>query len=248
MLSDRPKTGIVVPCYNEAIRFSPSDFSSFMSNHADIYFVFVNDGSRDNTGKILDDFAGSLSGQALTLHLEKNCGKAEAVRQGMHRLLAGNDFSLAGYWDADLATPLSEIPRMIKLFTSIPSLQFAAGSRFRRMGADITRHWYRHYIGRIFATIASIILRLPVYDTQCGAKLFKTKLAANIFQEPFLTKWLFDVEIFSRATQIIGKNQVKNAICEMPLYKWEDKEGSKINLWHYFLAVYELFKIAKSRN
>ena len=101
------------------------------------------------------------------------------------------DFKLVGYWDADLATPLSTIPEFIDKFRSNRELVAVCGSRILRLGASIHRSVFRHYFGRVFATIASNILKIPVYVTQFGAKLFRTEHAELIFSKPFLSRWFF---------------------------------------------------------
>jgi len=73
--------------------------------------------------------------------------------------------------DADLSTPLSEITRLLDI-TKTKSLDFVLGSRIKIIGSSIKRKAYRHFFGRIVATfIDSGILKLDIYDTQCGAKI-----------------------------------------------------------------------------
>jgi len=94
---------VVVPCYNEEDRLDCSAFRAFAERNTDCGFLFVNDGSTDNTGELLRELCRSNS--AFLLHeLPRNCGKAEAVRQGM---LKAMEFKPAyiGMWDADLAAP-----------------------------------------------------------------------------------------------------------------------------------------------
>ena len=106
------------------------------------------------------------------------------------------------------------------------------GARVQLLGHAIERRASRHYAGRIFATIASWMLGLPVYDTQCGAKLFRvTPSLPDIFATPFLTRWIFDVEIVARAlvaTRREGASKLP-AIHEYPLAKWRDVGGSKLH-------------------
>ena len=104
-----------------------------------------------------------------------------------------------GYWDADLATPLSTIPEFIGKFQSNRALVAVCGSKILRLGASIHRSVFRHYFGRVFATVACNILNILVYDTQCGAKLFRTEHAELIFSEHFISRWFIDVELFARS-------------------------------------------------
>ena len=83
------------------------------------------------------------------MNLSKNQGKAEAVRQGINTLLKSTKFQLVGYWDADLAAPLSEIQGFIQKFKSNNELKAVCGFRILRLGASIRRSVFRHYFGRI---------------------------------------------------------------------------------------------------
>ena len=182
-------TGIVVPCYNEEKRLQLSEFSRFFKKDTTTYFCFVDDGSTDGTKKIVADFVKKNPERAQAVFLSFNQGKAESVRQGIKTLIKTHKFQFVGYWDADLATPLSTIPEFIGKFQSSRSLVAVCGSRILRLGASIHRLVLRHYLGRVFSTVASNILNIPVYDTQCGAKLFRTKHAELIFPKLILARW-----------------------------------------------------------
>jgi hypothetical protein len=164
------------------------------------------------------------------LALEHNQGKAEAVRRGVLDALSRRPDAV-GFWDADLATPLSELPGFVDLLQSRPDVDIVMGSRVKLMGRTIERHGWRHYLGRLFATAASLVLDLPVYDTQCGAKLFRaTPLLARVFEEPFRARWVFDVEILARFMQLDprGPDHLATALYELPLRTWIDVHGSKV--------------------
>jgi hypothetical protein len=175
----------------------------------------------------------------------RNVGKAEAVRKGFVFAFERN-FENIGYWDADLATPLEMIPKFCEILESTGK-RMVIGSRVRLLGRNVQRRAIRHYLGRLFATCASIILGLPVYDTQCGAKLFKnTEELRMVFKKPFRVKWTFDVEIFARFIlfeSFMDSTPLAEFSVEYPLDVWIDIPGSKIKMGDFFVGAFELLKI-----
>ena len=186
---------IVVPCFNEASRLQADAFRTFCARTPGVDFLFVNDGSTDATLERLRELERALPGRVAVLDLARNSGKAEAVRLGMLAALKAGA-AAAGYWDADLATPLEEIPRFQAVLAERPQVDLVMGARVQLLGRTVRRSAMRHYLGRVFATAVSQVLRLAVYDTQCGAKLLRNRPElAPVFDEPFCVNWTFDVEL-----------------------------------------------------
>jgi glycosyltransferase involved in cell wall biosynthesis len=108
-------TIIVVPCYNEAARLDSAAFARFLTSESNVRFVFVDDGSKDATAEVVRAIGREWPDRVHLLQLARNQGKAEAVRSGILEA-ARLQPDLIGYWDADLATPLMEIPAMAARF------------------------------------------------------------------------------------------------------------------------------------
>ncbi len=224
----------------------PECFSAFCAGASDVHFLFVNDGSTDSTGHILEQLHQSNPNAFSWLNLERNGGKAAAVRAGVLMAMGDPKTRFVGYWDADLATPLESIPHFMKRFETTPPVDMVFGARVRLLGRDIQRRPVRHYLGRCFATVASLVLRLPIYDTQCGAKIFRvTPELREVFTAPFLTSWVFDVEILARfMAQRHGNSQsMSHAIFEYPLHQWKDVAGSRVKPLDFVKAFWELLRI-----
>ena len=235
---------IVVPCYNESKRLPVDDFCNFIEVNQDISFVFVNDGSGDDTLSILEEIRSRYSNQVKVLNLSKNVGKAEAVRQGIIFSLNYQP-DIVGFWDADLATPLTAISDFISIYNERPQTKWIFGSRVKLLGRRIERKNSRHYFGRIFATFTSLAIDLEVFDTQCGAKLFKVdSQLKQIVNKKFISRWIFDVELIARLKKISSDDGLlERIIYEFPLHKWTDIGGSKLKLKDFLKAAIDLFKI-----
>ena len=240
------RTRIVVPCYNEAARLDSGAFSAFAASEPSVGFLLVNDGSRDQTLALLRELEASDRDAFLVLDLPRNRGKAEAVRAG---LLAAFDSSaeFVGYWDADLATPLEEIPRFVEVLTRLSGIDLVFGARVQLLGRSVRRSSVRHYLGRIFATAVSHVIGLPIYDTQCGAKLMRrTPELEALFATPFAVGWTFDVEILARLIRSRAGGRLPpaaEAVYELPLDRWHDVAGSKVRPVDFFIAFFEIAKI-----
>ncbi len=234
---------MVVPCFNEAKRLDKLAFKSFLKEFGSSFFIlYVNDGSTDSTETILKEMCERQPQNSQLLSLEKNMGKGEAVRHGMMKCYEMNLFSYIGYFDADLATPLSELLQLHEIAIRNPKLEIIFCSRIKRIGANIKRKPQRQLLGRIFSVFASLVLKLPIYDTQCGAKIVKIDAVPVVFGESFLTSWLFDTEILLRLRNQ-QKEHAANVIYEYPVSKWEDVPGSKLKMIHMLKIPLQLLKI-----
>ncbi len=240
---DHPIT-LVVPCHNEARRLDTTSFLELLGALPDLRLHFVDDGSTDDTARRLQELVAHEPGRTDLLTLRHNRGKAEAVRQGMLAALERGT-PVVGYLDADLATPVSEVVRLVTTFAHC-DVDVLLAARVALLGRSIHRSAVRHYLGRVFASAASLTLGLQVYDTQCGAKLFRrTAALLAALSEPFLSRWCFDVELLGRL--LIGTADVPpldpNRVLEEPLRAWCDVPGSKLDTAAKVGALFDLGRV-----
>lgn len=217
---------LAVPCYNERARLEVGWFE-VAAREYDLRILFVDDGSLDGTSELIER---EISGKPYLglLRLPANRGKAAAVRSGL--LAVAEKWPEAewlGFWDADLSNPLREIVRMLR-FHELEGGGYDAvwASRVMRAGSTVHRKFKRHLFGRLFATVCGSVLGVRAYDTQCGAKLFRRSVVPRIFSENFISRWIFDVEIYCR----LGHDR----ILEYPVKEWLDVPGSKVRIWAEF--------------
>jgi glycosyltransferase involved in cell wall biosynthesis len=236
---------VVVPCYNEAGRFPGSAFAEFLRGSAGVGFILVDDGSSDATLEALRGLEREAAGRVQVLPLPENRGKAEAVRAGvLHAFEAAPAY--VGYWDADLATPLPAILEFRDLLEARPRVQLVLGARVVLLGRSVERRPLRHYLGRVAATVTALALGLRVYDTQCGAKLFRaTPQMRQLFEDPFVARWIFDIEILARLIQAQGGRggAAGEALCEYPLQRWTDVPGSNLRPVDYLKGGVDLLRV-----
>lgn len=217
-------SSVVVPCFDETARLRPDGFVELASGVDRI--LFVDDGSTDGTLDLLRVLVDRLGDRADLLALPRNVGKAEAVRLGLSAAIDGGA-GLVGYLDADLATPPSEMIRLVRLAQEQPERTAVIGSRVALLGHTVRRRPARHYLGRVYATAASLALGVPVYDTQCGAKVFRVGAPLRVaLAEPFHDRWSFDVELLGRL--LAHPDQPADSMLEVPLHSWNDVAGSRV--------------------
>lgn len=221
------KAIVVVPCYNEEQRLKEQEFLPLLAREG-VELLFVDDGSTDGTAALLKTIQLHGGERVHVLLLAQNGGKAEAVRQGMLRALELGA-KVVAYMDADASTPASEMLRLLAAMAE-RDVDVVMGARVQLLGSDVRRHRWRHYLGRVFATTASMILQLPVYDTQCGAKVFRdVPPLRDALREAFASRWVFDVELLARlltGSPALGRER----FLEIPLGQWRDIGGSKLGL------------------
>jgi glycosyltransferase involved in cell wall biosynthesis len=226
------KLTVVVPCYDEARRLKLEDFAEHELVSAGGDLLFVDDGSRDDTLSILNQAAERWPARVRVLALPENRGKGEAVRAGLLAAMGAGATELA-YLDADLSTPLEALTDLLAVLRADEGVEIVLASRIRLLGRAIERRPFRHYVGRVFATCASLALGLPVYDTQCGAKVLRGgPRLASLLKEPFGSRWCFDVELLARHVQAarLAGEEPERALVEVPLMRWRDVAGSHMKL------------------
>ena len=216
-----PTLSIVIPAYNEAQRL-PQYLEAIRTYTRDSMIpsyevVIVDDGSSDETCEIVAELAQQWPELRLERQ-ERNQGKGAAVRRGV--LAAKGEFIL--FADADGATPISEERKLRDALDAGADL--AVGSRLlSRSNASCQRAWHRRIIGLTFSTLTRGLLGIPVRDTQCGFKMFRSHVGHALFQPCRESGYLFDLHVLALAASLEYKH------VEIPIV-WRDVPGSKLRL------------------
>jgi dolichyl-phosphate beta-glucosyltransferase len=217
---------LILPAYNEAARIGPALDELFrwldgdQAAPADLQVLVVDDGSDDNTADLVRARPEALTGTGVPARLRvltvPHKGKGAAVRAGM--LAADGDFLL--FADADMATPPSEIP---KLLAALELADVALGSRIQPDGSDMraSQPAFRRALGKAFHVLASLWVVGPVQDTQCGFKGFTRTVARDVFRLQRVTSIVFDVELIYLARR-------RGYRIEVVPIRWADRLGSRM--------------------
>lgn len=234
------KLAIVVPCYNESKRLPVGEFKRFLKDYPQAAVCFVNDASTDNTAEVLKTLQPEFKGQLSILEHAENKGKAEAVRTGVRYCQQQKIAPALAYLDADLATSLEEC---YSYLSYLEDKDFVFASRILKVGSVVERKYSRFLVGRVIATAISNALQIKVYDTQCGCKVFKAHLTSLLFDKPFVSTWLFDVELFSRLLVHFGPEEGLRKMEEIPVKRWVDRGASKVKISYFFRLWRDLYLI-----
>ncbi|TSC84122.1 MAG: hypothetical protein G01um101417_278 [Parcubacteria group bacterium Gr01-1014_17] len=213
---------VIIPLYNEEQRlhktFAAIEQFGFTHGVHPFEIVFVDDGSRDATVKLVRAFIANFLGARLVSH-PKNLGKGAAVRTGM--LAARGAWRL--FADADMATDLSEFRKFIPFFSS--GAPVIIGSR-RIYGAEVLVHQsrLREIMGGVYTMLANFFTGASVSDFTCGFKCFRADAAHAIFSRSRIARWSYDAEILFLA------HRLGFAIQEVPVL-WRNDGATRVRLW-----------------
>src|SRR5262249_237457 len=216
-----PYLSIVIPAYNEEDRIGWTLTETFnyldRQNYASEVIV-VNDGSTDHTAETVRRFESRARGRLRLIENAGNRGKGYSVRNGM--LQAAGEIAL--FFDADLATPTSEIIKVVEPIAK-DNYDVVFGSRaIDRSLIGTHQSSFRENIGRIGNLIQFVLTGLRFKDTQCGFKAFRREAARSVFKLQRIDGFGFDPEIL-----FIAKKQGWRLL-ETPV-RWNHIEGSKLN-------------------
>ncbi len=184
----------------------------------------VDDGSgmaeQKTLEKQLKTFCDDYSFFLPPLLLEKNLGKGGAVYTGWSH---APSCDLLGFVDADGSIPAAELIRLSTQASATPQTA-VFGSRIMMLGRSVERSAFRHYIGRIFATLTGTLLKVPVYDSQCGIKLIPAPVYQRIQAQCIEYGFSFDVELLMLLLRADCR------VVEEPI-DWHDVAGSKVSIF-----------------
>ncbi len=231
--NQNPLVALIIPCFNEEERLN---FSLLKEYQSKISFFFVDDASTDKTYEVITQEGYPC------LRLNENKGKGPAIREGiLHFGREGllKEFQWVGYWDAVLTIGLEEVEGMLAVAQENPSFSAFWSSRYQRFNQVNQTPLFRILLGKIFSVIINSYLKVSIKDTQCGAKIFKRELVADLFQEPLISRWVFDLELYYRMED--------KPIFEYPIKSWDDQDQSRFKIFKDgFSALKDLVKIRKS--
>jgi glycosyltransferase involved in cell wall biosynthesis len=217
-----PSFSAVIPAFNEANRIRETllltlTYLQKFSPQSEL--IVVNDGSTDSTGDVARQALATAKVETHLVENFPNRGKGAAVRTGL--LSATRPIGL--FFDADLSTPLDEVPKVIEPIAN-GEVDVAFGSRaLDRSLIGTHQSWRREQSGRVFNLIVRVSTGLPFWDTQCGFKAFRLEACRPVLKAAQVDGFAFDVELLYRAYQAGLR------LREVPV-RWNHSEGSKIEL------------------
>lgn len=222
-----PSLSLVIPAFNEERRLGETlrQAETYLAEHFPTHEILIaDDGSTDGTARIVE--AAARANPAIRwLGTPRNEGKGAAVRRGM--LAAQHE--IAAFTDADLSTPLEELPPAIEQLRD--GYAIVIGSRAHpHARLEIRQNPIREGMGKSFNRVVQLITRLPFPDTQCGFKVFTHAAARQIFPRTRIDGFAFDVEV------LVIARELGLRVVDLPVH-WRHAPHSRVNVFRHPLAM-----------
>jgi glycosyltransferase involved in cell wall biosynthesis len=234
------RLSLIIPAYNEAARLGASleiIFDYLNREYPDSEVLVVDDGSRDNTADIAESHT-RRSGRvaASVIRVNPNRGKGHAVRVGLSAARA--NFAL--FSDADLSTPITELPKLIEPLER-GACDVAFGSRaLDRSLIGVRQPWRREQGGKVFNLVVRLATGLPFWDTQCGFKAFRMDVCRPLIEAATIDRFGFDVEY------LYVMHQAGLRMHEIPV-RWDHCDGSKLNVLSDSLRAFDEIRLIRQQ-
>jgi len=225
---------VIIPAYNEEKRLPKTlvEIDKYLRKQDyDYEIIVVNDGSKDKTAQIVEDFKSKIANLKL-IDNKINHGKGYVIRQGM--LEAKGEFRV--FTDADNSTPIDQIEKMWPEFEK--GYDVVIGSRdIRGAVLEPPQPWWRRFLGEVFGLLTNLIVGTwGIKDTQCGFKGFTQRATKDIFPRCKINRFAFDPEILIIAKKLGYK------IKEIPIF-WRNDPRSKVKFKSMIKMGFDLLKI-----
>ena len=232
-------TALLMPFFNEAHRMDADKLYEFMRDSPWPIF-FINDGSTDETVNELLHLINRLAAHKKhkIVTLQKNIGKTNAVRIGLQELIDFG-FQYAILSDFDLPISLNDLRKAESLAIN-SDFGLVSGARVRLAGSNVSRSPYRHWIGRMIATLIYLYITDEMYDPQSPCKVYQLKSISSQLGEEFETKWFGDLELLLRFKK---NNPIR--ILEFPLQNWIDMPNGNLRIRSAPKVIMDLYKLSK---
>ncbi|QSH40266.1 glycosyltransferase [Lentisphaerota bacterium ZTH] len=221
------KTALVIPFYNTGQKIQLGTLAEMLTDEPGLTLCFVDQGSTDRSASILEDFCNRFKERTVFLKPGGQLSFARAIYFGLKKMLEDDNMGYVGYWDAEMATPLNVLFKFEKIL-KYTNLRMVMGSRMPRLGSQIRTGFFSHLCRRAISNMVAFSLKLPVYDSQCHAKLIDAKLCRQLISMPFRTNMLFDVELIKRVNELYGRHKTRQIVSEFPLPRWQEASNPQM--------------------
>jgi len=186
------KLSVVVPCFNEEkiIYENLKKIGEYLKPRFEAFeIIAVNDGSSDKTLTELQKIQKEIPLEIIDN--KTNMGKGRAVRDGV----MASSHELVMFLDADLGIPVEELEKFVAEFANgwdmVIASRFVPGFKVKR---EVL--WYRKFMEKVFRLLRILITNdWNVKDTQCGFKVFRRKVALDVFSRLTVKRFAFDAEL-----------------------------------------------------
>ena len=236
---------MIVPCFNEEKRFNIAYWKEIINEIGTVDFLFIDDGSSDSTFMKIKEL--STLTNCYSQKNDINSGKGKTLNNAFSSAVDQN-YKIIGFIDSDGAFKLADIKRIITLAEQLifnKKFEAVFSSRINLAGRSIKRKRLRHYISRAIYTILNFIVKMPLYDTQSGFKLYENSLEwRKVFKEEFKTRWFFDIETLTLFRKLHNRD---SRTWEEPLDNWSDVPGSNLNKGNVLRILRDIFIVLRMR-